>query len=277
MHIPDDQEERDRWLEALLRDPTHSDNPLLPVLESLCRERDQQRERMAKLLRVADGYGKLTHESNQALLARYDWHVRRIAKVARISDLYQKTVADLNESLRHAALHDPLTGLANRRHVTERIKEFTGLARRKGESFCIALLDIDDFKAINDRYGHAAGDRCLCAVAEAIQTSLRDYDLCARWGGEEFMLVLPDVSIEEATVAVERTLAAIKAVDLTALTGNENTGTGRSGSMSASAGLTAYRCDEASEVTIRRADAAMYEAKRQGGNRVLADDGAPSG
>ncbi|WP_116473492.1 biofilm regulation diguanylate cyclase SiaD [Zobellella maritima] len=258
--IPEDDADQDAWLEALLQDPANGNNPLLPALQLLCRRELEHKKRLTRLLRISDGYYSLAKAESKSLLERCDRHIRRLEKISRISDRYQRSLLDLNEHLRQAALRDPLTGLANRRMMTDRIAEEQERARRRHTDFTLAMLDVDYFKKINDTHGHEMGDRALCSIAEAINSNLRNYDLGARWGGEEFMILLPHTSLKEAgdiCTRMQRALAGIKLEQ-----------TGQPLNITASIGLTAYRGREEYTQTIGRADQALLRAKRRGRNRI---------
>ena len=167
-----------------------------------------------------------------------------------------------SEALRDSALHDSLTGLDNRRSLMERLREETERAIRKGTPYGLAILDVDRFKSINDQFGHEAGDKALCAISEAIQRSLREYDVCGRWGGEEFLVLLPETSIESAMQVVERIRTGMEQVQLRF----SEDDTAR---VTASFGLTRYRLGESFSDTINRADAGLLKAKMEGRNRVV--------
>jgi diguanylate cyclase len=163
-------------------------------------------------------------------------------------------------TIRTLATVDELTALANRRHMNEVLAEEE---RRQGpvQDTCIALLDIDFFKTINDRFGHAGGDEVLRAFATAAQGALRGSDMLARWGGEEFLLMLPNTGLAEAGAVLARMADSVAAM---AVPGVE---LGRG--LTFSAGLTARVGKEPFADTINRADKALYRAKAQGRNRVV--------
>jgi diguanylate cyclase (GGDEF)-like protein len=245
---------------ALLDDPAHADNPLRGALLDLLRLSEAQRDRLKRLVRISDGYYLLEHSSRLTLAQRYDRELRRIEKLARISDRYQNSLRELSEALKDAALHDPLTGLGNRRFLMERLKEETGRAARSGSVYALAILDVDRFKAINDHHGHEAGDQALMLIAEAISQGRREYDVCGRWGGEEFLILLPATTLAAATPVLERVRAEVAAIKLPG--GNDQL------TLTASLGATEHHPGEAFSDTLNRADAALYEAKAKGRNRV---------
>jgi len=258
------QGEFDPEIDRLLEDPKLHNNPLLPIVKSLYQETKEQRARLDKLVRIADGFDSLIVDENRSIMDRYDRHLKRLEKITRISDLYQKDLMDLNDKLHHASRHDPLTDLPNRRYVSSRLKELVGLAQRKDTGFALILLDLDHFKTINDSYGHEVGDRVLCWVAQALGETLRSCDIAGRWGGEEFLVILPDTTSEQAREVAQRIRARTKAVQL------PDTGKPHASSflLSASLGVGVYRPGESYEETLRRTDDAMYRAKAQGRDQV---------
>jgi two-component system cell cycle response regulator len=194
--------------------------------------------------------------SSEELLAR-------LGVGRRILDLEARLSASLarEEAL---ATRDSLTGLPNRRGLHARAQEELSRAAREQRSVGVIMLDLDHFKKINDRFGHAAGDAALRRVAEVLQENRRDYDLTARWGGEEFLLVIPGANLEQARLVAERVRAAIQSIELR-VAGSETL------TLRASLGVAAAE-PSAAPVTLdellARADDAMYRAKREGRNRV---------
>jgi len=148
--------------------------------------------------------------------------------------------------LEHMAKTDPLTGAANRRGLDERFALAAYKASRYGEMFSVILIDLDDFKAINDRYGHLEGDNILKAVSNAIADTIRPSDLLARWGGDEFLVLLDGKSYEAETLAtrIREAMAGIREIPV-----------------SFSCGIAEYRRDEDIDAMSHRADRAMYSAK----------------
>jgi diguanylate cyclase (GGDEF)-like protein len=163
------------------------------------------------------------------------------------------------QKLQRLATHDPLTGLPNRALFADRLGQALRQAERRGEQVVVAMLDLDDFKRINTRHGHLAGDAVLKAVARRTQRCVRAIDTVARVGGDEFALVLPAVRSPAAAAGV---LDKIRAANAAAVRYGS-----RTLAMSVSIGASFYPREGRSEVLLRkRADRAMYAAKAAGGN-----------
>jgi len=167
---------------------------------------------------------------------------------------------EANRRLEELATTDDLTGLANRRRFMEVLKLEVERSRRHGSNLALVMIDIDGFKAINDAYGHAFGDRVLVEVAKALQGDARVTDLAARYGGDEFMVLMPETRVEEALGAVERMRKRI--AERPVSDGK------RTLPISVSAGISAAEADRTatSDTLIHLADEAMYAAKYAGGN-----------
>ncbi|WP_175429850.1 diguanylate cyclase domain-containing protein [Azospirillum argentinense] len=167
------------------------------------------------------------------------------------------------ERARHAANHDPLTGLPNRAYLTERLTALTGAAVPDGARQAVMLLDLDDFKAVNDTLGHPAGDELLRIVADRLRSCLRDGDFVARLGGDEFAVVVP-----AACGTACGTLALAERI--VATVGQGAVIAGRPVRVGCSAGVSVWAAAALEpEEAIRQADVALYEAKRTGKNRVV--------
>jgi diguanylate cyclase (GGDEF)-like protein len=246
-------------IEMLLADPAHRENPLRYPLQDLYHEFRDLLRQIDRITRISDGYQNISREEKMNLSARYQRQLRQLEKIAHISDRYQSMMRDLNEALKEASTKDPLTGIGNRRLLMDYLKAETARAERMGRPLTIALADVDRFKTINDNYGHEAGDRALVEIANAIKSGVRDYDICGRWGGEEFLVVMPEINAADGALVVERMRKAIEKLDIEA--GSDLI------KLSATFGIAERRPDENMSETIRRADAAMFEAKRQGRNR----------
>ncbi len=165
--------------------------------------------------------------------------------------------------VRAMAVQDPLTGLANRRALFDQFAHEMARARRSGEALSVCVMDLDHFKLINDRHGHAAGDTVLVWVANLLRECLRETDRIGRIGGEEFVLVLPDTGREGAEKVIERCRSALVGTPVMLEDGESLT-------VSASFGVvTSFAEDNATESQlVSRADDALYQAKQHGRNRV---------
>lgn len=174
----------------------------------------------------------------------------------------ERTLARLhaaNEVIEKLARTDPLTLLANRRGLEEAIAHERDRAERTGEPLSVVALDLDLFKRVNDTWGHAVGDRLLAAVGGTLREGVRPYDVAARVGGEEFLLVLPATHRDRAFDVAGRLRAQIAQLVVEGLPER----------VTASAGVAELARGETTEALLARADAALYEAKRLGRNRVV--------
>ncbi len=175
-------------------------------------------------------------------------------------------VQGLLQKMYQSATLDPLTNLFNRRTFEERLEEeFTVLTRHKMES-CLALVDVDHFKKVNDDLGHLAGDAVLVVLAERLKDGVRTGDLVGRWGGEEFVLYIRQSGLEGAAILLERLRAEIENLDIEIPHGDPVRVTFSAGVVSL-AGFKDWR------KALQRADMALYESKSAGRNQVTARDG----
>jgi len=170
------------------------------------------------------------------------------------------------EELERHALTDGLTGLLNRRAAELRLDEELARARRHNEGYALALLDLDHFKAVNDRYGHAVGDEVLKTVARRIEAGLREDDWVARWGGEEFLVFLRNADVRESVFVLERLAAQVKATPISSSAGAVRL------TLSAGIGLPSSE-DRTFRHAVEMADTCLYRAKANGRDRVEAQDG----
>jgi diguanylate cyclase (GGDEF)-like protein len=170
-----------------------------------------------------------------------------------------------NTKLEQLATTDPLTGIANRRRMTEQIAKELDRARRYRHPLALLMVDIDHFKRINDTYGHDVGDQAIVAVAGALSAGLRSIDLVARFGGEEFVLLMPEASLETAGAAAERLRETVSQLRIELDGGLEV-------SLTISVGVAASYLQEAPDSPsslLMRADKALYQAKNEGRDRVV--------
>jgi diguanylate cyclase (GGDEF)-like protein len=174
---------------------------------------------------------------------------------------YRKSTVVSEHRLGEMARTDPLTGLLNRRGAHEMLEEYVRLPGVHGGKLSVALADVDRFKALNDRYGHACGDRVLREVGMLLRKGLRNTDLVARWGGEEFLLVLPGSTASEAFGICEKLRAEIEnhVVDCE----------GQEIACTVTFGIADYRPDVDIESAISDADKKLYAGKEAGRNRVV--------
>jgi diguanylate cyclase (GGDEF)-like protein len=165
--------------------------------------------------------------------------------------------------LQAIATRDELTGLPNRRQMQALMDQELLRSLRHHHDFCIAVLDLDHFKRVNDAHGHAAGDTVLRAFAQTGQAALRATDVLARWGGEEFLALLPDTAMPLALAGMERLRQQIAALQT-------DVGSAKV-SVTVSIGLTGHRRGDTLAQTLERADQLLYRAKAEGRNRTCAD------
>jgi two-component system, cell cycle response regulator len=170
--------------------------------------------------------------------------------------------AEVQRSMAEAALREPLTGLYNRRHFQERFAAEVAVARRHERPLSLLVADVDDFKRVNDRYGHAAGDEVLKAFAGALRATVRESDVAGRWGGEEFAMVLPGTDAAGGARLAERARTAIEARPVKMPNGDLC-------SVTASFGVAAYPDSRELGEILAAADTALYAAKDAGKNRVI--------
>ncbi len=170
-----------------------------------------------------------------------------------------------NQQLAEHAATDPLTGLSNRRHIEPQLQGETARALRHRATFSLLMADLDHFKRVNDQYGHDAGDEVLREVARRIRSMLRTEDRPARWGGEEFLVLLTDTSAEQAEVVAEKIRKAIADTPIEV--------NGQSVDMTISIGVAQHQGEDDPLDLIRHADQALYRAKDTGRNRVCIDHG----
>jgi diguanylate cyclase len=187
---------------------------------------------------------------------------RRIAaSKAVIQDLHQ----DL-ETVRAESLTDEMTGLANRRRFGQVLKMEAFEARETGDPLCLALADVDNFKRLNDSFGHQAGDRALRVVAQMFQRSIKTGAHACRYGGEEFALVLPRTELADAVALANNIRWTVKERELVKKLRGQPLGY-----VTLSIGVAAYRPGEPVDDLVHRADAYLYAAKQRGRDRVEAD------
>ncbi len=173
----------------------------------------------------------------------------------------------LQKDLLCLAMTDVLTGIPNRRAFMDRLRAEVARAVRHSTALCVAMVDIDHFKSVNDTYGHATGDVVIRSVANALSDAVRDSDIVGRLGGEEFAVILPDSRLEDATQTCERLRQSIENTTV-------STDEGKPLSVTASLGLVEYtKSDQTADTLLNLADEALYESKQNGRNRLTVASG----
>jgi diguanylate cyclase (GGDEF)-like protein len=202
--------------------------------------------------------------------AELEARVKSLLRIKALQDALEAReheLQDMNDRLRTMAQTDALTGLDNRRHLEERLDEMYGHARRLNEPLAVVMCDLDRFKSVNDTHGHQVGDAVLRQLGQILRDEAREIDRVGRYGGEEFMLLLPGTVLDAAVTFAERLRAAVER--------HVFEFDGGTLSRTMSAGVAAWphprlaSCDD----LVRAADDALYVAKETGRNRVIRFDG----
>jgi diguanylate cyclase len=200
-----------------------------------------------------------------------------LAANRQLEQQLQKTNLELDElreqleTARHEASTDALTGLANRKAFDTALQEHSAMANDTRRELCLIMADIDHFKHFNDSHGHLIGDKLLRFVANILKDSLKGQDLVARFGGEEFAILLPNTPLRGALAVAESLRARVQSQRL------RRTDTQQPiGGVTLSLGLASFRYGETLETFIARADTALYQSKRLGRNRVTLETQVPA-
>ncbi|WLD66946.1 MULTISPECIES: diguanylate cyclase [Pseudomonas] len=210
------------------------------------------------LLGTMDEHQQQRDQREQELSARLKGLAERVANMEQEAQGYREHL----EVQRQKALIDPLTGLPNRAAWSERLDHEVNIWHQRGNSLSLAMLDLDHFKRINDGYGHLAGDKVLKIIANVLRKRLRPGDFIARFGGEEFVLLMPDSSLADALAVGGMLRAAIEACPFHFK--------GEPVTITVSMGVAQFQPGERSELALKRADEALYRAKAAGRNQVQA-------
>jgi diguanylate cyclase (GGDEF)-like protein/PAS domain S-box-containing protein len=197
-----------------------------------------------------DGYEIDVELSLSAVKIKDTWHALGIVRDISERKKYE-------ELLYRQSITDPLTNIYNRRFFMQMLEQEMERTRRYGKPFSIIMLDLDHFKSVNDRFGHAAGDMVLKSVADMIKGRIRKTDYFARWGGEEFIILLPETSVEDAAGLAEELREQLSSMTLPEV-----------GRVTASFGVAGYRTSDTIDTILMRADSMLYEAKDAGRNCV---------
>lgn len=219
-----------REMRALVRQGAFDGNPLSPEVEQF-----------------VEKYGKL---------------LRRFNKIVSISDSYQSQLMELNTRLELMSRIDLLTGLSNRWDMLTRLESEKSRAERHGTTFSVIFADIDLFKSVNDTHGHMAGDRVLSSLANTLRSCLRSEDICSRWGGDEFLVILPETDLLTARLVAEKLLNKVREATIL--------WEGKKISVTMSMGYGTYSPGMSIDQFVKQVDDALYNAKAVGRDRILA-------
>ncbi|MGB9768438.1 MAG: GGDEF domain-containing protein [Dictyoglomus turgidum] len=192
-----------------------------------------------------------------------DNEIRSIAKeIEGITEkeMYKKNLelSNLNRKLEELSIKDDLTGLYNRRKIDQELEKCLYIWERYNRPFSIIIIDIDDFKKINDTYGHLIGDMVLEKISKIIRENIRKSDIASRWGGEEFLILLPETNLQNATLVAEAFRRKIEEANF-----------GIDEKITVSVGVANIENNESIDSLIQRADKNLYKAKESGKNKVV--------
>ena len=211
-------------------------------------------------------------------LDRDELQVRMIS-AHRVTHLHRRLAVQneelerLNRRLFEESREDPLTSLGNRLRLNEDLHVLQARAQRYGHTYAVALCDVDSFKAYNDHYGHLAGDEVLKTVAQTIAHQLRSGDTSYRYGGEEFLIILPEQILEAATAAADRIRKAVEELRIP----HEASDPGGIVTVSVGVAATSTGHPTNADEVLKQADAALYRAKKAGRNRVASHESVNGG
>jgi diguanylate cyclase (GGDEF)-like protein len=199
------------------------------------------------------------------IVSRYAKLQRRFDKIVSISDSYQSDLRDFNQRLELMAHTDLLTGLANRWEMVNRLEIEKSRCERHGTTFSLIMTDVDRFKEINDTFGHLAGDRVLREIALRLKSNCRTEDLCVRWGGDEFVILLPETNLRRAAVVADKLSHALQDVVIPWEQHSIRIGM--------SFGVGEFDSGGSIDDFINRVDNSLYRAKKAGKSGVAAEQG----
>jgi two-component system, cell cycle response regulator len=235
-----------------------SDLPFIPII--LVTARDSTQDKVQGLDAGADDY--LTKPIN---FPELEARVRSMLRIKRLQDELELK----NRELERLSISDGLTGLFNHRHIHDLLAEEYERVERTNDCMSVAMFDLDRFKSVNDTYGHQAGDKVLVALADILRDTARDIDRLGRYGGEEFIALLPETCIDDAAVFVERVRREVSRHHF-------DIGRDEPLHMTISAGVATYPHDlvDSVETLVKLADQALYAAKAGGRDRIVRFDQA---
>jgi len=207
------------------------------------------------------------HDSNplmieyRLLFAEYCALKQRVELLDREKNVLKTQLIEMDRSLELSTRIDPMTGLANRRDIMEKMERELSRSERHQRTFSVMLVDLDNFKKLNEKYGYNDGDDVLVEVARVLMSCVRNEDVCARWGGEEFLFLLTETTLEGAVTLARKVLDSISMTEFKA---------NRPGiRITASIGLCEYQVGQTIYECVTRADQALRQAKLDGKNRFI--------
>ncbi len=212
---------------------------------------------------ITDGKftGNLLLPEFSLLFEHYKNAVHKFENSVREMQRLKTQLIEMNRSLDLATRIDPMTGLANRRDIMDKIEQEHSRAQRHQRTYSIIMVDIDDFKRINDTYGINAGDDVLFEIACVLRECVRSEDVCSRWGGEEFLFLLPETGIEGALNVAQKINQSVAMTEFKANKPGIRT--------TVSLGVCEYRTGQTIYDCLSRADQALLQAKQDGKNRYI--------
>jgi diguanylate cyclase (GGDEF)-like protein len=222
---------------------------------------DEMLKELRNLLQESVTTGNPLTPELERVVGKHTKLLRRFNKIVSISDGYQSQLMDLKSRLEFSARTDLLTGLANRWEIMARLESEKSRSERYHQRFSIMISDLDHFKEINDNHGHMAGDRVLRAIAEILRAHIRAEDFCGRWGGEEFLIILPETDLPKARSVADKLLANVRK---TAVPWE-----GRKISATMSIGIGVFRPGMNIDECLKQVDDALFVAKSGGRDRVM--------
>ena len=240
--------------------------PEMDGFEVCRRVKNQDHTKDIPVIFVTAKFQDVDHVATGLYLGANDYLYKPVAEkelVARVAVMVRLKAAE--DEVRRISVTDELTGLYNRRFLRKRLEEELSRAKRSQSALSVVLLDLDHFKNINDTHGHNVGDEVLCAVSEVLQSGLRQGDVVGRWGGEEFMAILPNSDVAAARITSERLRKAVEKLDLSHIH--------EALKVTASFGIAVFDgLDPETDAAalISWSDTAMYAAKEAGRNQVSA-------
>ncbi|NLQ17468.1 GGDEF domain-containing protein [Marinomonas sp. M1K-6] len=277
--------ELEKTIQDILAKPEYQDHPASVALSKLWAVNQDQWNRMDRLTRLSDSYQDMMLQREKSLSERFDKHLRQLEKMTRISDRYQRSLRQLNIELEKTSLIDPLTELPNRRMMMRRLSQAFDYQQEEDqqeedqqqedsqdrpqgqaenhpvEHLAVAMVDVDYFKKVNDEFGHQVGDDVLIAIGKLMEKEIEGHGVIGRWGGEEFLVILPGYKIADAAIVMEALRSNVNAYSFQV---DEKTV-----STSVSIGLAGYQDKDSMDSLLSKADNALYLAKSKGRNSVV--------